>query len=133
MLTDVSEIMVYELQNQVAAIHQQGYRFVTMTCLDRGETHEILYHFDKQYQMKHLRVQFRKGAPVPSISSQYFAAVLIENEIKDMFGVNFTGLAIDYQGKFLLAEDAPKTPLNKTVPGVSVQIQAKPAGGEKPA
>ena len=47
---------------------------------------------------------------MPSISSIYFSAVIVENEIKDLFGVPVKGLVLDYGGKMMLAEGAPVAP-----------------------
>lgn len=135
MLEGLKEIESAHLLAEVGHLLRYGYRFVTMTCLDAGESHELLYHFDKQYQMINLRMLVPKTHSVPSISGICFAAVLIENEIKDMFGVPFEGLAIDYKGRFLLAEDAPQTPLNKNC-GMKVEIRVRPsapAAGGAPA
>jgi ech hydrogenase subunit D len=37
---------------------------------------------------------------LPSISSIYLCAILYENEIHDLFGVQVAGMAIDFKGKF---------------------------------
>jgi ech hydrogenase subunit D len=129
MLNNVSEITIDNVPTEVWKLKQDGYRFVTMTCCDRGETHDILYHFDKNYQLKHLRVALPKGAELPSVSGIFFAALLVENEMQDLLGVKVAGMAIDFQGRFMLAEGAPETPLNKTVPGIGIEIKAKTAPG----
>lgn len=125
MLNNVNEITIDQIATEVWKMKQDGYRFVTMTCCDRGEAHDILYHFDKEYQLKHLRVKLPKGTQLPSVSAIFFAALLVENEMKDLLGVAVSGLAIDFQGHFMLAEGAPKTPLNKSVPGIGIEIQDK--------
>ena len=134
MLTGVTETSIEQLHDAVWALKKQGNRFVTMTCCDLGDAHDLLYHFDKNYQLAHLRVRVPRGTVLPSISDVFFAAVLVENEIKDMFGVPFSGLAIDYQGRFMLSEDAPQTPLNKNC-GMSIDLRVKapavPAGSAK--
>jgi len=71
---------------------------------------DILYHFDKGLELKHLRLAAAKTSPVPSISPVYFAALLVENEIQDHFGLRFEGLVVDYQGTLYLEEEALKTP-----------------------
>lgn len=99
------------LVGDVARVKVEGHRFVTLTCVEVDETTlEILYHFDHDLRLKHLRLRFPKGSSVPSISPVYFAAVLVENEIQDLFGVRFEGLPIDYQGTFYLEEEARRTP-----------------------
>lgn len=35
----------------------------------------------------------------------YFAVVFVENEIKDLFGIEFENFLIDYEGKFMIIED----------------------------
>jgi ech hydrogenase subunit D len=132
MLTDVKEINSDQLHGEVLAMRRQGSRLVTITCTDLGDAHDLLYHFDKQYQLCHLRMRVPRGTVVPSISSTFFAATLVENEMKDLFGLAFEGLAIDYQGRFLMSEGAPSTPLNKTggMPvEVIVRAPAAAAGG----
>ncbi|MEI6564289.1 MAG: NADH-quinone oxidoreductase subunit C [bacterium] len=125
MLNNVSEIALDHISTEVWKLKQDGYRFVTMTCCDRGESHDILYHFDKNYQLKHLRVTLPKGTALPSISSIFFAALLVENEMKDLLGVVVNGMAIDFQGHFMIAEGCPTTPLNKSIPGIGIQVQTQ--------
>lgn len=82
---------------ETAKIKSEGYRFVTLSCveIDAGMV-DILYHFDRALSMKHLRMRVSRSTPIPSISSVYFAAFLVENEIQDLFGLQFQDLAIDY-------------------------------------
>ena len=127
MLENVTPIPLDAIQTEVWKLKADGYRFVTMTCCDEGEAHDILYHFDKDYALRHLRVKLPKGASLPSVSSLFFPALLTENEMQDLLGVKVSGLAIDFQGRFLLAEGAPTAPLNKSVPGIGIQVQVKPA------
>ena len=115
MLTNVTEVTVAGLLGAVAVKPALGCRFVTMTCTDLGEAHDILYHFDKNYVLENLRLRLPKGQALPSISKIYFAAALVENEIKDLFGIPVQGLAIDFEGRFLLSEGAPAAPFNKAV------------------
>ena len=70
---------------EVAKMKVQGYRLVTLSCMEIDETTvDILYHFDKDLELKHLRLTAAKRSPVPSISPVYFAALLVENEIQDL-------------------------------------------------
>ncbi|MDD3926534.1 MAG: NADH-quinone oxidoreductase subunit C, partial [bacterium] len=108
---DAIEISLDNLLQEVSGKHRQGYRFVTMTCTDVGDGYDILYHFDKDYELFNLRLYLKKGEELLSISSVFFAALLAENEIKDLFGIPVRDLAIDYGGRFLLTEDAPVAPM----------------------
>ncbi len=129
MLTNVTDVDVQTMVSKVAAMGPQGYRFVTLTCLDHGDKHEILYHFDKNYVLHNIRLLLPKGTPLPSISHLYFAAVLVENELKDLFAIEVQGLAIDYQGRLLLAEGQPAGPMNKTVVAVADATKPVAPGG----
>ena len=99
---------------EVTKIKAEGCRLITMTCVDIDEEHvELLYHFDKELQDRHLRMTVAKKAPVPSISPVYFAAFLIENEIEDQFGIKFDGLVLDFGGTLYLEEEVMRTPFCK--------------------
>ena len=128
-LDSVTEVTVESLFSQVAIRQQQGCRFVTMTCLSSGDGHDILYHFDKDYQLSSLRLHLNPGQDVPSISGLFFAALLAENEIKDFFGLSFHGLVLDFKGRLLLTDEAPKTPMNKRC-GIGLDVREKPQDGK---
>jgi ech hydrogenase subunit D len=99
------------LVGEVAKLKVQGYRLVTLTCTEIDETTlDILYHFDKDLALRHLRLAAVKGGAVPSISPVYFAALLVENEIQDFFGLRFENLVVDYRGTLYLEEEALRTP-----------------------
>ena len=100
------------LLGEVAKARVDGYRLVTLSCIEVDEnTVDIFYHFDKDLIMKHYRLTVPKSAAVHSISPVYFAAFLVENEIQDLFGIRFSGLAVDYEGTFYLEEEVRRTPL----------------------
>jgi ech hydrogenase subunit D len=114
MIDNITEITKAELLSEVQKMASQKYRFVTSTCVDLGEDNlDVIYHFDKDTQLKNLRIKAKRGAEIPSISSVYLCAVLIENEMKELFGLNVTGIAIDYGGHFLLTPDELKNPQSK--------------------
>lgn len=108
-----TDVTLENLMGQTAQLRQQGYRLITLTCVDTGNGHDILYHFDKNYQMDHFRLHLPTGATLTSICSLYPAAMIVENEIKDHFGIAISGLSIDFQGRLVLTEDAPRAPMNK--------------------
>jgi ech hydrogenase subunit D len=110
----------------------EGYRFVTMSCTARDpDTLEILYHFDKAYRLKHLRLTVPRHTPLPSISDVYFAAFLVENELQDLFGLRFHGLVLDYNQTLYLDSEVVAAPFCKyTVE--SSEAAAVPNVAEKP-
>lgn len=112
MLENLTEIKTDQLLNKVQTMFYKGYRFITATCVDRGDgSVDVTYHFDKDYKIKNYRLIIQKGDEVPSISKIYFCSVLVENEMKELFGLNVTDIAIDYGGHMLLSDDAPDSPM----------------------
>jgi len=112
-LLNSTEVTNDNLLHEVALLHQQECRLVTLTCLDTGAGHDVIYHFDQNYLMIHLRLHLPYQHNLCSITNLYPSAMIVENEIKDHFGINFEGLSVDFQGRLLLTEDAPKAPMNK--------------------
>jgi ech hydrogenase subunit D len=113
-IEEIQPISPDALVAQVEKMKADGYRFLTMTCTEiDAEKLELLYHFDKDLAMKHLRMDAPKGVNAPSISPVFFAAFLVENEIQDHFGLHFDELALDFGGTLLLDDDAIRTPFCK--------------------
>lgn len=111
MLNNVTEVTRETLAQHAMFMLHNGYRFVTSTCVDLGEAFDVIYHFDKDYILQNLRLKLVKGEVLPSISNIYKAALVVENEMKDLFGFQVSGLILDFEGKFILSEEAPKSPL----------------------
>ena len=125
----VNEVLTFENQlEKIGALLLNGYRFVTMTVVDKGEEFDIYYHFDLEYELTTCQLVLKKGETLPSISGICFAAVVVENEIQDLFGITISGLAIDYEKHFILAADAPARPFCR-VPGVGVTAVASDGKG----
>ena len=132
-MMQINEVLTLENQlEKIGSLLLQGYRFVTMTVVDKGEEFDIFYHFDLDYKLTTLQLALKKGSELPSISGICFAAVIVENEIQDLFGITVSGLAIDYEKHFLLAEDAPAQPFCR-VPGVGVTAVATDGKGNMTA
>jgi ech hydrogenase subunit D len=111
MLYNVTYLDIDGIMHSAQDMEIQGYRFVTASCVDNGDTLDIYYHYDKDLELKQYKLHVAKGIAIPSISKVYFCAALVENEIKDLFGVQFTDLVLDYGGKFLLSDGAPDSPM----------------------
>ena len=111
---DVVAIGLDQVVGACAQKKAEGYRFVTMTCsaLDPDAV-DILYHFDRSYKLEHLRLSVSRHTPLPSISDVYFAAFLVENELQDLFGLRFRGLALDYKQTLYLDQEVATAPFCK--------------------
>jgi Ni,Fe-hydrogenase III component G len=92
-----------------------GGKFVAAVCNDVDPELEVTYFFssNRGINMTGLRYIVPKGEEVPSLSGATLATVLIENELKELFGLKVKGIAIDYGGHMLLAHDSPVTPMLK--------------------
>ncbi len=121
------------LLEEVQRLADKKYRFVTMsqTVMDEN-TLRLYYHFDENLTMTdlrmnassclwspdardamgmtHLCMDVNKDELIPSISSIYGCAVLIENETQDQFGVRFSGLPLDFQGGLYLEGEVSRAP-----------------------
>jgi ech hydrogenase subunit D len=137
MREEITAVSAEALVGEVAKLKVLGYRLVTLSCTELDATTlDVLYHFDKNLDLKHLRLTVSKSEKVPSISPVYFAALLVENEIQDFFGLRFEGLLVDYQGTLYLEEESIRTPycrfgLRTAAPSASKE-NAETVGCAKP-
>lgn len=105
------------LVSEVMNMKNEGCRFVTMsTALTGEDTVDVLYHFDKDFEITHLRLADHPlSEPMPSISGVYFCALLAENELQDLFGMKFAGLVLDFKRTLYLDEEITTVPLVNNV------------------
>lgn len=112
MIENSIEISKDQLLAKVQNMKYDGYRFITATSVDIGNGElDVIYHFDKDLTMKNYRVKVQKNESIPSISRIYYCALMVENEIKELFGLNITDIIIDYGGHLLLSGDALSAPM----------------------
>lgn len=114
MIKNLTEISKDMLLDETGKLKYNGYRFVTATCVDIGDgTVDVIYHFDKDLELKNFRINVKRGEEIQSITKIYFCALLVENEIKELFGLNITDIAIDYGGRMLLSDEELQNPMLK--------------------
>jgi ech hydrogenase subunit D len=118
MLQNETMVTVENLVDQAQRVRQAGARMVTATGLDEGDNHTVIYHFDIRGELSHLRLTVPKSTAIPSISSVFPGAFLIENEMKELIGINITGMSVDYGGRLFMIEDGLVRPLAKGAPEV---------------
>jgi hypothetical protein len=110
-----------ELVSKAQGMRAQKARFATATCLDLVDHFEVIYHFefeDSAGFAKHIKVEIGKEETLPSISGIYLCAALIENEMQDQFNIEVSGLAIDFQKRFIRGKESPDISLLKPIPYV---------------
>lgn len=104
------EVKLEEVEKEAKYYYDNGYRFVTETCLEEDGKFRIIYTFEKDSELESFHTYVSSEEEVPSISKVYFAAIPVENEIHEMFGLRFKNLALDFQGLLFLGEFAPISP-----------------------
>jgi ech hydrogenase subunit D len=109
-LDNLIEIEKDAIFDKTGILKLHDYRFVALSCEKQGEKYELTYHFDVNYELKHLRILVNTYDNIKSISTIYPAAFLIENEYQDLYGFEFTNLTVNYKGNLYLAKSAPKAP-----------------------
>jgi ech hydrogenase subunit D len=88
------------LLDRTAAYRRDGWRLVQI-CSTTLAVYELTYSFTRDDRFEHLRLALPLENPsVPSITPHYFGAFAYENEIHDLFGIDFPGLKLDYCGNF---------------------------------
>lgn len=109
------------LLNRVRQLREQGWRLVQIGATRFPENLELTYTFDRESQLANLRVLLPGEPPqIPSISSIFWCAFLYENELHDLFQLQVSGMAVDFQGN--LYKTAVKFPF-----GTSKVPRPKPA------
>jgi ech hydrogenase subunit D len=71
---------------------------------------EMSWTFEKGGRLEHLCRAVAVDEEVPSISELFGCAFIYENEIRDLFGVKLTGIAVDFKGE--LYRTATKVPMS---------------------
>lgn len=78
-----------------------GYRFVQVLAIRTVRGCDLVYAFMKDGLLENFRLSdITETDTVPSVTPWYWNAFVFENEAHDLFGVMFSDLALDFQGKF---------------------------------
>jgi hypothetical protein len=124
---DKTEILEIALR-----IKAMGYRFGQMHCVKTAAEMFIIYTFEKQdLTIEQYRLETETDGTAPSISGVFLPAALYENEISELYGVNFTGLALDFGGT--LYETAKPRAFAEVAEQKAPARKAAAAGVAKPA
>ncbi len=117
---------------------EQGWRFVQMMCTNTDAGIDVEYSYMKDGVLENWTVKgVQKGQQLPSITGEFLAAFVFENESHDLFGVDIQDIAIDFKGRFYdLAMAEPMTvisPEQKAAREKAAKIAAAKAAKEKAA
>ncbi len=73
--------------------------------------YELTWSFARDRELEHLRERVVPGESVPSIGRSFPAAFLYENELRELFGIDVTGITVDLAGQmYRTAERVPFSP-----------------------
>ncbi len=91
---------------EVARYREEGWRLaiINATTVLAGEEAEdgafdVSWTFATDERLEHIRLHILPGEEVPSISKSFGAAFLYENEMRELFGINVTGIVVDLRGQ----------------------------------
>ena len=90
-----------ELLPRIKEFKAGGYRLV-QACATKQVTGNIfvMYSFDLDHVLYNVKVNVPADMKLQSITGDYWAAFIYENEMHDLFGITFENLALDYGGRF---------------------------------
>ncbi len=90
-----------------AQCKEDGWRFVQMLALATEDGVNLVYSFMKDGVLVNHEIEGVKPQDhVPSITDQFLAAFVFENEAHDLFGVQIDNIAIDFGGHFYAVSQA---------------------------
>ena len=94
-------VLATDLMYEVKRFSDRGARMVQLGCTQDGETFELNYSFEVDGTFENLRVCTNGNEAIPSVSNLYLCAFIYENEIHDLYGISFEGIAVDYKGTLI--------------------------------
>jgi ech hydrogenase subunit D len=119
--------------DRVRAYQQDGWRLILINAVALRPAADVAlgscdlsWSFEKDGRLEHLRQRVAPGETVPSVSRIYEFAFLYENEIRELFGVDVTGMQVDFKGE--LYKTATKVPLSPK----AIRERLEAAKGQQP-
>lgn len=109
-ITKITKAELYDIMQQK---YEDGYRLAQICSVAYEGYNEVTYSLAKEYTMENYKIELPIDEEIKSFSDIYPAATLYENEIKELWGVNVVGMAIDYKNKFYRIEQ--DTPFKKQI------------------
>jgi len=115
---------------RVGEYHKNGWRLAlingtTVPSPDEATAgvFEISWGFAKDLEFETMRESVTTADEVPSVSEFFGAAFLYENEMRELFGINVTGIGLDLQGQ--LYKTSAKIPFSHAA--VKARLEATAA------
>ncbi|MDR2486906.1 MAG: NADH-quinone oxidoreductase subunit C [Clostridiales Family XIII bacterium] len=123
LIQDIAVIESSDLLETVSDMKGAGYRLGQACATKVDEGIEVLYSFEKDETLKNYKVCLPETSPtLQSVTAVYWSAFIYENEMHDLFGIQFRNLALDYGGHFF--KIAEKTPWNPAAAAAAETAEA---------
>ena len=109
--TEFRILAASDVHADAAARKAEGWRYVQMLAVNNEDSVDVVYSYMKDGLLDNAVVEaLPRDARLASITDVYLEAFVCENEIHDLFGIPFDGLAIDFLGNFYrLSTESPMT------------------------
>lgn len=108
---DFTPLALEAVHDKAAALKADGYRYVNTHAVNTETGTDIYYSFMKDGKLHNFVVEnVQHDQQVRSISDLFLGCFPFENEMRELFDVDVSEIAIDFGGNmYSLAEKAPMT------------------------
>ncbi len=95
------DVAVEDLLDLATKLDKDGWRAVQVLCTSTDNGIDLTYSFARDEDLANYQVRgVTKDTQVPSLQGMFLGLFPFENEAKDLFGVNITGMVLDFAGEF---------------------------------
>lgn len=109
----ITRVTKDELYTILQEKFEAGYRLAQICATAFEGYNEVNYSVANGYDMENYIINLPIDEEVKSFSDIFPVATLYENEIKELWGVNVVGMALDYKNNFYRIEE--DTPFKKQI------------------
>jgi len=112
LVQDITNITASELLDVMQDLKSQGYRLAQACAAILKDGTEVWYSLDAgDHVLKNFILPLPEDKTLQSITGIFWYAFVYENEMHDLFGIDFKNSALDYGGHFYrLSEETPWVP-----------------------
>ncbi|WP_165060127.1 MULTISPECIES: NADH-quinone oxidoreductase subunit C [unclassified Adlercreutzia] len=105
------ELAAQDVHAEAQRRKDSGWRYVQILAVNLDNGVDVIYSYMLDGNLQNLVVKdMPRDGQLESIGDIFLESFVCENEIHDLFGISFTGMPIDFHGKFYrLSCDKPMT------------------------
>lgn len=123
-LAETRTIPADELPAAARRLRADAWRFITATAVPEPAGWMLLYHFERDERLCHLRTRIGPNEAIAAIDDAYPAAFLVENEMSELQGIRVSGMAVDYAGRLYRDFEKPEGWIHVHGPGMGEVVSA---------